>query len=170
MFFDDTDLISLREQNDTKDYIHIKPVLITGGQWLSKDAETKSTCETIKSSDNLTDIPDDERNLMHIQYASLIADEEIVNNKKSKSSSVTRKSSKKLLDGKSFQKQLVVSDLTILRKENLQSCYNALLEDINKPRIPSSSNKQTKSKSLKDDEDQIDNVDFFDLPTRRKKF
>jgi len=166
MFFDDTDLISSREQNDTKDYIHIKPVLITGGQWLSKDAETKPTCETIKS----TDIPDDERNLMHIQYAPLIVDEEIVNNKKSKSSSVTRKSSKKILDGKSFQKQLVVSDSTILRKENLQSCYNALLEDVNKPRaLLSSSNKQTKSKSLKDDEDQIDNIDFFDLPSRRKK-
>ncbi len=41
---------------------------------------------------------------MHIQYAPLIVDEEIVNNKKLKSSSVTRKSNKKLLDGKSFQK------------------------------------------------------------------
>jgi hypothetical protein len=41
---------------------------------------------------------------MHIQYAPLIIDEEIVNNKKSKSNSVICKSSKKLLDGKSFQK------------------------------------------------------------------
>jgi hypothetical protein len=115
------------------------------------------------------DIPDDERNLMHIQYAPLIADEEIV----TKRNSLTRKSSKKVVDGKSFQKQLVLSDSTILRKENLQSCYNALLEDINKPRISSSSsNKQSKStisKSSIDDEEQIDNIDFFDLPTRRKK-
>jgi hypothetical protein len=41
---------------------------------------------------------------MHIQYAPLIVDEEIVNNKKSKSSSVTRKSNKKFLGGKSFEK------------------------------------------------------------------
>ncbi len=41
---------------------------------------------------------------MHIQYASLIVDEEIVNNKKSKSISRTCKSSKKVVDGKSFQK------------------------------------------------------------------
>jgi hypothetical protein len=37
---------------------------------------------------------------MHIQYAPLIADEEIV----TKRSSLTRKSSKKNVDGKSFQK------------------------------------------------------------------
>ncbi|CAF5227857.1 unnamed protein product, partial [Rotaria magnacalcarata] len=45
MFFDDSDLVSLREQvkqqNDIKDYTQIKPVLVTGGQWLSKEAETK---------------------------------------------------------------------------------------------------------------------------------
>jgi hypothetical protein len=150
MFFDDTDLIALPEQTDTKDYTQIKPVIITGGQWLSKDVETKSTCKTIESSE----VPDDERNLMHIQYASLIVDDDIVCSKKSKT--------KKVLDGKSFQKQLVLSDSSIVRKENLQSCYNALLEDVNKPRKAS-------SKSL-DDEEQLDQIDFFDLPTRRKRF
>ena len=44
---------------------------------------------------------------MHIQYAPLIVDDEIDSNKKSKGSkrtSLTRKSSKKVLDGKSFHK------------------------------------------------------------------
>jgi hypothetical protein len=42
---------------------------------------------------------------MHIQYAPLIVgDSSDNNNKKSKSNSVTRKSNKKTLDGKSFQK------------------------------------------------------------------
>ena len=65
----------------------------------------------MESSDNPTmtsAIPDDQRNIMHIQYASLIVDDEISPNKKSKSTSQTRKpssnSKKKLLDGKSFQK------------------------------------------------------------------
>lgn len=40
---------------------------------------------------------------MHVQYASLVIDEDI-SKKKTKSNSLTRKSSKKLLDGKSFQK------------------------------------------------------------------
>ncbi|CAF0918100.1 unnamed protein product [Rotaria sordida] len=194
MFFDDSDLISLREQvkqqNDIKDYVQVKPVLVTGGEWLSKETETKTTCKTIEPSNNPTtsnDIPDDQRNLMHIQYVPLIMDDQYgSSNKKSKSSknkSVIEKSNKKILDGKSFHKQLVLSDSTIVRKENLQSCYNALLEDLNKPRIPStsssSSNKQKKSTTSKNshnneiilsDEEQIDNIDFFDLPTRKKKF
>ncbi|CAF2964276.1 unnamed protein product [Rotaria sp. Silwood2] len=191
MFFDDTDLISLREQvkqqNDIKDYIHVKPVVVTGGQWLSKEAETKSTCNTGESSDNPTtsdDIPEDQRNLMHIQYAPLTIDDQSGTSKKSKGSknnSVREKSNKNVLDGKSFHKQLVLTDSIIVRKENLKSCYNALLEEINKPRIQStsSSNKQkktTKSKNSHDneiilsDEEQIDNIDFFDLPTRKKKF
>ncbi|CAF0863342.1 unnamed protein product [Rotaria sp. Silwood1] len=192
MFFDDTDLISIREQvkqqNDIKDYVHVKPVLVTGGQWLSKQAETKSTCKTTDPSDNPTvsgDIPDDQRNLMHIQYASLTMDDQNNTSKKSKGSkskSVIEKSDKNVLEGKSFHKQFVLSDSIILRKENLQSCYNALLEDLNKSRIASttsSSNKQKKSTTSKNsrgneiilsDEEQIDNVDFFDLPTRKKKF
>ncbi|CAF1207823.1 unnamed protein product [Adineta steineri] len=191
MFFDDTDLTLLREQtneqNDIKEYVYVKPVVITGGQWLSKEDETKSTCGTIEPSDNPTidnNIPDDQRNLMHIQYASLIVDDQIDNSNKSKRNSLTKKSSanssKKILDGKSFQKQLVLSESTIVRKENLQSCYNALLEDINKPRVPiTSSNKQKKSftsKSLSNeeiiisDDEHMDNVDFFDLSSRKKKF
>ncbi|CAF1567655.1 unnamed protein product, partial [Rotaria sordida] len=145
-----------------------------------------TTCKTIEPSNNPTtsnDIPDDQRNLMHIQYVPLIMDDQYgSSNKKSKNSknkSVIEKSNKKILDGKSFHKQLVLSDSTIVRKENLQSCYNALLEDLNKPRIPStsSSNKQKKSTTSKNshnneiilsDEEQIDNIDFFDLPTRKE--
>ncbi|CAM4746589.1 unnamed protein product [Rotaria magnacalcarata] len=192
MFFDDSDLVSLREQakqqNDIKDYTQIKPVLVTGGQWLSKEAETKSTCKMNEPLNNPTissDIPDDERNLMHIQYAPLVVDDEYENSKRSKSNSVTSKSNKQILDGKSFRKQHVQSDTTIVRKENFQSCYNALLEDLNKPRIPtttsssSSSNKPKKSAKSKisqdneiilSDEEQMDAVDFFDLPSRTKKF
>lgn len=51
-------------------------------------------------------MPDDQRNLMHIQYAPLVVDDEIDHSKKSKG--FKRKSStnstKKVLDGKSFQK------------------------------------------------------------------
>ncbi|CAF1058054.1 unnamed protein product [Adineta ricciae] len=179
MFFDDTDLISLREQNETKDYAHIKPVLVTSGQWLSKEAETKSTCKPTNSSGE-NDIPDDQRNLMHIQYASLVLDDD-VNSTTKKKSQETKRSTQKLADGKSFQKQLVLSDSTVVRKEHLQSCYNALLEDINKPRLTTASSSSTKLKKLftptsalndhdDDDDDQVAHVDFFDLSTRRKKF
>ncbi|UJR08358.1 hypothetical protein I4U23_012629 [Adineta vaga] len=176
MFFDDTDLIQLREQDEAKDYAHVKPVLVTSGQWLSKEVETKSSCKTNHPSVE-DDIPDDQRNLMHIQYVSLSLDDEIdnISKKKSKSTS-SNQSTKTVLDGKSFQKQLVLSDSTVVRKENLQSCYNALLEDINKPRIvtTSSSNKQKKltnsKSSLSDDDDQMTHIDFFDLSTRKKKF
>ncbi|CAF3295491.1 unnamed protein product [Rotaria socialis] len=194
MFFDDSDLVSLREQvkqqNDIKDYTQIKPVLVTGGQWLSKEAETKSKFkmnEPLNTPTISSDIPDDERNLMHIQYASLVVDDEYENSKKSKSNSVTSKFNKQTLDGKSFRKQHVQSDTTIVRKENFQSCYNALLEDLNKPRMPTtttsssslSSNKPKKSAKSKisqdieiilSDEEQMDAVDFFDLPSRTKKF
>jgi hypothetical protein len=62
----------------------------------------------MESSDNPTmtsdNIPDDQRNLMHIQYASLIVDDEISPNKKSQTRKPSSNSKKKLLDGKSFQK------------------------------------------------------------------
>ena len=59
---------------------------------------------------------------------------------------------------------MISSNVTIVRKENLQSCYNALLEDIN--RIG------TTKKPIKSsvDEDESPLVDFFDLPVRKKKF
>ena len=47
LFFDDTDVKALREEEDHEqktmgtEYIPIKPVLITGGQWLSKEVESK---------------------------------------------------------------------------------------------------------------------------------
>ena len=42
MLFDENDLKSIREQVDEqKEYPRIKPVVITGGQWLSKEEESK---------------------------------------------------------------------------------------------------------------------------------
>lgn len=52
-------------------------------------------------------VPDDQRNLMHIQYAPLVVDGQCYNQKKSKtppSTSSTQKSNNKGFEGKSFQK------------------------------------------------------------------
>lgn len=40
----------------------------------------------------------------------------------------------------------MLSESNIVRKENLQSCYNTLLEDINKPRLAPASSSSSKSK------------------------
>ena len=68
-FFDLTEMKSIKEEEinndrlEEKDYVHVQPVLITGGEWLSKDKQTTISTQSI---------PDDQRNLMNIHYAPLI--------------------------------------------------------------------------------------------------
>lgn len=65
----------VREEIPSKDYVHLQPVVITGGQWLSKERPIE---ETLTSS-----IPDDQRNLMKVQFVPLNSPKKITSNGKS---------------------------------------------------------------------------------------
>lgn len=84
-----------------KEYAHVKPVVINGGRWLSKEVEAKVQ-PTEEPMDDC--IPEDQRNLMHIQYAPLVLDDEPVRTAKQSSRPKRSSLTSIVLDGKSFQK------------------------------------------------------------------
>lgn len=57
------DIFNLKEEKPSIDYVRLQPVIVTGGQWLSKSKPI--------ATKEISSIPEEQRNLMNVQFVSL---------------------------------------------------------------------------------------------------
>ncbi|CAF1115939.1 unnamed protein product, partial [Didymodactylos carnosus] len=134
LFFDVDDLPELKEEmedekNSKINYVQTKPIVVNVCNWMTKPVKKVEPVSQDERNEAQEYVPQSQRNLMHIQFSALVLLDTDKKHRSSTSEKNKNKSKDLVSDGKCFRKQLVLSDSTIVRKENLQSCFNALLED-----------------------------------------